>query len=244
MLIPLTVYLYQRDQHIAWLVCGGLLTLGAFATGSRTAAIMLVVLLVTYVWIKRPETTAAAPDAHPAGDRDPGGDAGHARHLPGDPPAELPDPGAVPGEPAPAAAGSRTSGPSLSEWSREPFLGQGFGTRVVTHRARSGRRGLRRQVVASARRSSTTSGSPRCSRSAPWACSALLWLFCRAIRRLAQRARSDPGPDGWLATALAASLTAYAVGMLTFDAFAFIQVTFLAFVMLGFSVVVARDTQE
>ena len=29
----------------------------------------------------------------------------------------------------------------------------------------------------------------------------LLWLFCRAIRRLAAEARSDPGPDGWLATA-------------------------------------------
>jgi hypothetical protein len=32
--------------------------------------------------------------------------------------------------------------------------------------------------------------------------------------------------------------------MLTFDAFAFIQVTFLAFIMLGFTVVVTRPEQQ
>ena len=72
---------------------------------------------------------------------------------------------------------------------------------------------------------------------------ALLWLFVRAVRRLAARARSDPGPDGWLMTALAASLISYAVGMLTFDAFAFIQVTFLAFIMFGFMAVATRDEE-
>ncbi len=82
---------------------------------------------------------------------------------------------------------------------------------------------------------------PRCSRSAPSACSDC--CGCSAARSAGsrQRARSDPGPDGWLATALAAALAAYAVGMLTFDAFAFIQVTFLAFIMLGFTAVVTRE---
>ena len=47
MLIPLTVYLYRRDGRFAWLVCGGILTLGALASGSRTAALMLIALLVT-----------------------------------------------------------------------------------------------------------------------------------------------------------------------------------------------------
>ena len=125
-------------------------------------------------------------------------------------------------------------GPSLSEWSRDALPRAGLRDPRGHHRPRSGRRGLRRHRVASARRSSTTSGSARCSRSVPWASLALLWLFFRPIRRLAPQARSDPGPDGWLMTALAASLTSYAVGMLTFDAFAFIQVTFLAFIMFGF----------
>ena len=43
--------------------------------------------------------------------------------------------------------------------------------------------------------------------------------------------------------ALAASLTAFAVGMLTFDAFAFIQVTFVAFILLGFAAVATREAQ-
>jgi hypothetical protein len=37
---------------------------------------------------------------------------------------------------------------------------------------------------------------------------------------------------------LSAALTSFAVGMLTFDAFAFIQVTFFMFIMLGFAGVV------
>jgi hypothetical protein len=55
----------------------------------------------------------------------------------------------------------------------------------------------------------------------------------RTIRRLVRRARADDGPEGWLATALAASLYAFAVAMLTFDAFGFIQVTILTFLLLG-----------
>ena len=38
--------------------------------------------------------------------------------------------------------------------------------------------------------------------------------------------------------ALAAAIISFAAGMLTFDAFAFIQVTFLAFVLLALSSVV------
>ena len=62
---------------------------------------------------------------------------------------------------------------------------------------------------------------------------ALMWIFVRCIRRLARHARMADGPESWLAATLAASLTAYAVGMVTFDAFAFIQVTLFAFFVLG-----------
>ena len=133
-------------------------------------------------------------------------------------------------------------GPSLSEWSRSPFLGQGFGTRVVSTDVGPGDIGAGGSVTAPTR-SSTTSGSACSSRSGRSACSGCVWLFWRAIAGLARRARSEPGPEGWLAVALAASLATYAVGMLTFDAFAFIQVTFLAFIMLGFTVVVTRPDE-
>ena len=57
---------------------------------------------------------------------------------------------------------------------------------------------------------------------------------CAPIRRLALggEARTTPTAAG-CCVALAASVTTYAVGMLTFDAFAFIQVSFIFFILLG-----------
>jgi polysaccharide biosynthesis protein PslJ len=60
-----------------------------------------------------------------------------------------------------------------------------------------------------------------------------LWLFVRAVRRFGAEAKRDDSERGWLLAAIAASVAAYAVGMLTFDAFAFIQVTFLLFILIG-----------
>ncbi len=60
-----------------------------------------------------------------------------------------------------------------------------------------------------------------------------VWLLGRTVRQLSRRAREDTSPDGWLFVALAASVTAFAVGMLTFDAFSFVQVTFALFILLG-----------
>jgi hypothetical protein len=39
---------------------------------------------------------------------------------------------------------------------------------------------------------------------------------------------------------LAAAITAYGIGMITYDAFAFTQVTFLLFIMLGLGIAAAR----
>jgi hypothetical protein len=63
--------------------------------------------------------------------------------------------------------------------------------------------------------------------------SAWLWLFVRSIRRLSREAREDDSDRGWLLVGLTASLTAFAVGMLSYDAFSFIQVTFMVFIFLG-----------
>ena len=59
------------------------------------------------------------------------------------------------------------------------------------------------------------------------------WIIVRAFRMLARIAKTDSGQDGWLATALAAGILGFAVGMFTFDAFSFIQVTCLFFVYLA-----------
>jgi hypothetical protein len=62
---------------------------------------------------------------------------------------------------------------------------------------------------------------------------AWLWLFTRYVRRLSRLARREDGEYGWLLTGLAGSVLAYAVGMLTYDAFSFIQATFVMFILLA-----------
>jgi O-antigen ligase len=72
---------------------------------------------------------------------------------------------------------------------------------------------------------------------------AWLWIYVRSIRRLARAAKEDASEQGLLFVALAASITAFAIGMVLFDAFAFIQVTFMLFIVLALGSVVlsARD---
>jgi O-antigen ligase len=121
-------------------------------------------------------------------------------------------------------------GPALDRWATKPFLGSGFGTTVADPTApkESERQILDDQWLGSLLEIGAIGVL------------ALLWLYVRAARRLTRLAKTAREPDAWLATALAAGIVSFAAGMLTFDAFAFIQVTFLAFVLLALSSVAVR----
>ena len=61
-----------------------------------------------------------------------------------------------------------------------------------------------------------------------------LWFFVRAVRTIRRAKRSATTPTrGWLLVSITAAVAAYAVGMFTYDAFSFIQVTFLLFILVG-----------
>jgi hypothetical protein len=122
-------------------------------------------------------------------------------------------------------------GPALDRWSRKPFVGSGFGTTVADPNApkESEQQILDDQWLGSLLEIGAIGGL------------ALLWLYVRAVRRLTRIAKTAAGSDAWLVTALAAAIISFAAGMLTFDAFAFIQVTFLAFVLLALSSVAVRS---
>lgn len=227
MLLPLTVYLYQRSRHMIWLVCGGMITLGALATGSRTAAIMLIVVGATFFVLKRAEMVKMVPalivlmvavqgvmpgtiqsfkfmlnPAYAVKEQSVAGGSGQGRI------ADL--------------------GPSLKEWAGgNPFVGQGFGTRVT------GNDGTGAQIL-------DDQWLGTLLEIGAVGLVAMLWLLGRGYRRMAKRARSEEGPDGWLATALSASLLAWMLGLFTYDGFAFVQVTFMGFVMLGLASVAER----
>jgi hypothetical protein len=113
----------------------------------------------------------------------------------------------------------------LAEASRKPLFGEGYGTRIT--------------------------GFQEAARNAPilddqWlntvlelgfvGLAAWIWLIVRALRRSFRAARgSGHAGDDWLFTALAASIASFAVGMLTFDAFSFTQVTFIFWILLALS---------
>ena len=113
-------------------------------------------------------------------------------------------------------------GPALQEWKQKPLLGEGFGTRVVGP-----------ERPGSARTSSTTSGSERCSRLGASASSAGSGSSPASCGGSGKEAKEDDSDRGWLLVAIAASVAAFAVGMFTYDAFSFIQVTFLMFIFVG-----------
>ena len=233
MLIPLALYLARRYRQRRWMVCALVLLLAATATVSRTGIIMLVVAGLVFLWLRPRETRRLWPALllapivlHFA--------------LPGTMGAIknsfFPAGGLLAEQKVqPGTGGSgriADLGPGLQQWKRQPLLGEGFGTRVVDS-----------TIV--------STPVPKASALDPnvkildnqWLGLLLetgavgffgwLWLFTRVIRRFGAEARRDESDRGWLLASLTAGVAAYAVGMLTFDAFAFIQVTFLLFIFVG-----------
>lgn len=245
MLIPIAVYLHRRSldrgrRGLVWLVAVGALGTGALATQSRTAIVMLVAVLVVFLFMRRGATMRLLPALVPlvlvAQILLPGTLGTIKRSF-------FPTGGSLVASEQ-TGAGTDGSGrladvgPSLDEWSKRPFFGQGFATRLPSFRDgvdRNEAKILDDQWLSSLLELGAAGVL------------ALLWMFVRTARRLVRRARGDLTERGWLFTGLAASIIAYAVGMLTYDAFAFIQVTFLVFITIGLAAVAidlkARDDQ-
>jgi polysaccharide biosynthesis protein PslJ len=229
LLLPLAIYLYQRHRNRLWLASGAILTLGALSTGSRTAMIMLIAVGVGFLCIKPRESVRLIPWLLPmlvVVQVVMPGTLGTMKTLLN--PSyviqeQSYDQGATAGRIA-------DIGPALDRWATKPLLGSGFGTTVADPNApkESEQQILDNQWLGTLLQIGALGAL------------ALLSLFGLAIARLARRARAASGADGWLSAALATSVLAFALGMLTFDAFAFVQVTFFAFVIIGFGAVALR----
>jgi hypothetical protein len=61
-----------------------------------------------------------------------------------------------------------------------------------------------------------------------------IWLFFMSVRRMGREAKHDLSDRGWLLTAITASTAAFAFGMAYYDAFSFIQATFVLYILLAF----------
>jgi hypothetical protein len=243
MLAPLALYLLKSTKQKRWLVAFVLLAMGSLTTLSRTGVIMLVVIALVFLWLRPEQTRRLWPALVPA-------ICVIYFLLPNTLgsiySAFFPKQGLVAQQTQRAALGDGEAadgrlarvGPSIAEWSKRPLLGEGFGSRVTAVNEAIVPRGVTLSNILDDQ----------------WLGSlletgiigvvALLWLFTRSIRRMTRIARADDGDDGWLAVALASSVYAFAISMLTFDALGFVQVTILLFLLLALMSVFVRLRKE
>jgi polysaccharide biosynthesis protein PslJ len=223
MLTPLALYLARRYRQRRWWLCAFLFIAAVASTVSRTGIVMLLVVGLVFLWLRPRETRRFWPAIFPML---------IAIHfaLPGTLGAVKQSFFPAGGLVAQQKAAANTSGsgrladlgPALTVWQAEPVLGQGYGTQIVNLNAA----GIKANIFDD-----------------QWLGTLLatgaigffgwLWFFVRVVRRCAAEARRDDSERGWLLTAIASSVAALGFGMLTFDAFAFIQVTFLLFILVG-----------
>jgi hypothetical protein len=225
LLVPLAVYLARRQRQRRWWIAGALLLMGSLATLSRTSMLMLAVVIVTFV-ILRPQQTrrlwpALAPLAVAVHIAIPGAIGTISQSF-------FPAGGLVKQQSYAVGSGRLASlGPALAKVSREPLLGQGFGTRITDGV------GMNAPIL-------DDQWLGTLVETGLLGAFAWLWLFVRALRTFGRGAKRDLTDRGWLLAAVTASTAAFMIGMLTFDSFTFTQVTFVLFILIGLGQVTAR----
>jgi hypothetical protein len=234
MLLPLAVYLIHeaKRRRWFWIACAGAVTMGSLATYSRTSVLMLLVMIVMYFRLRPRQMRRFWPALIPAVLLIHFAVPGTIGTLKN---SFFPEGGLIAQQDAGAGtAGSgrlADLGPGLRQWADQPFVGQGFGTRIVDGpQANSGI--LDDQWLGTLLETGIVGVLG-------WA-----WLLIRAVRRLNRAARADESARGWLFAGLSASICAYGFSMLTYDAFAFIQVTFLLFFLLSFAAVLLPPAER
>jgi hypothetical protein len=220
-LLPASIYLIKRTRQRRWWLAGALLGFGSLATMSRTSVLMLVSVALVYIWLRPKETRRLWPYLLPAL---------AAIHLvlPGTlgtlKDSFFPKGGLVAEQTGDVGSKGQGRvadlGPSLREFAQHPLFGEGFASRRTDNGAQSVQI-LDDQWLGNLLEVGLLGTG------------AWIWLFVGSVRRLARRAKEDTSDLGWLAVGLAASTTTFAVGMVTYDAFAFSQVTLVLFVLLA-----------
>ncbi len=218
MVAPLSLYLAKHTRKAVWYVSSGLLVVAALATVSRTSVTMLTTVGIVF-WAfghlhLRRMAIFALPALFVVHFAVPGTIGGLRQ-------AFFPSQGLVSDQ---SVYGGRTSSsrlqPQFQIIEQQPAFGQGFGTRITDGPGQNARV-LDDQWLGTAVETGLVGVF------------AWVWIFARLIRRSRRESRRDESDRGWLLTAIAASVAAFAVGMLTHDSFAFIQEFFMLFVLLA-----------
>lgn len=225
MILPLALYLAQSTRRRVWWFAAFLVGLGALSTLSRTGIVALLVGGVTLLALRPVDTRRILPLLAPALVvvffvlPNALGTFKSAFFPQGGIIAE--QTGTVPGNELRSTGRLSDIGPTLRLWRKRPLFGQGYGSRIVELGPRQNAAVLDNQWLGLLLETGL------------FGVIALGWAVSRAIRRLGRIARGDPSSLGLLAGSLGASIMSFAVAMVTYDAFGFIQVTLLFFVILA-----------
>jgi polysaccharide biosynthesis protein PslJ len=234
MLLPLGMYLGQRFKSKLWWIASGLIMLGVLTTVARTATLMLIIEVIALIFIKPKQMLRLWPYAlpvlvvvHVAVP----GTLGSLKE------SFFPEEGLI----AEQSQGAGTYGsgrvadlgPGLKEWKRTPYFGQGVGTRITE-------------------RINPKWNAPilddqwlgQLLETGALGFFSLIWLFRRSVRRLSKASKRADSDHGWLMAGLGAAITAFAIGMFTYDAWGFAQVGVMAFVLMGIGAAAVRLTDE
>ncbi|MEW6581955.1 MAG: O-antigen ligase family protein, partial [Actinomycetota bacterium] len=228
-MMPLAIYLAHRTRNKLWLLMIAVLFVGVASTNSRTGLMMLAVVGLVFLWLRPAETRRLWPALVP-------GFVAVQLLVPGTlgsiKESFFPEGGLI-GEQQQFAGWEGSGrladlGPSLEEWSYQPLFGQGYGTRITDPGPDQNALILDDQWLLTLLETGALGF-------VAWA-----WLLSALVRRLGRDAKRDMSDRGWLKAALAASIAAFGAGMLTYDTFSFIQVTFVFFVLAAIAGVVMQ----
>jgi polysaccharide biosynthesis protein PslJ len=241
MVLPLSLYLSLSIRRARWWFMTFLLGLGALSTLSRTGITMLVAVAAVFWWFSPKEFKRLVPLIIPAfvvifialpqslGTLES---------------SFFPKGGLVQDQTRTGSFGNgyesgrlATLGPAISKWEKYPLFGHGFGSRVIDPT----QPGFTNTDVQDDQWVDVLLDTGIVG------VATFLWIFVRTTRRLRAAARVSDTRDRLMASGLAASVVSFAVGAITYDAFSFIQVTFLFFIMLALAsafLVIKRDERE
>lgn len=244
MLIPLAIYLAVAHRQRRWWAAVAILEIGALSSGSKTGFTELVGILLIFIWLRPRQTLKCWPVIIPIvlvmNVVVPGSLSGIIQGL-------FPKGGFIASQSV--TYYGRTGRQDVSRLSRldpqihgvflkhSPLFGEGYGTRITGRTSIDGE-----PAAVPAQNLGQVLDDQWLGTLVDTGILGVLgwlWLFVYVIRRLARRAKLERDhPEGWLPVALGASLCALAIGMLTYDAFSFIQAVVILYIILGLASVV------
>jgi hypothetical protein len=230
MLVPLAIYLATRPGKRLWWIPATAVLIGAVSSVSRTSMLMFAGAGIVYVWQRPRETVKAWPLIVPAVLVIQFAVPGALRSIQA---SFFPRGGLIAEQTAHANYTNKNRlsrwGPTLKEWARDPLVGEGFSTRQPA---------LHPDTFVLDDQWLKTFVETGILGTLGW-----VLLFGRSLGSLARLARGRIENDGWLEVALGASISSFALGMWFYDAFSFIQVTVILFVLIALSTVLVRSEE-